>query len=76
MVDNPEPVIDFTAQDRCDAACPARAYTLAQHDEFGELLFCTHHSRKYRQTLFDDGWTIIDDAAGLEEIGYKIPELV
>lgn len=69
------PLIEFTAHDRCDR-CIGRAYTLAKHEEFGELMFCPHHSRNYRQALFDDGWEIIDDTLGLEELGYKIPELV
>lgn len=74
MVDNELPLIEFTAHDRCDR-CIARAYTLARRDNL-ELMFCPHHSKKVRQNLFDDGWEIIDDVLGLEELGYKIPELV
>lgn len=76
MVDENNPVIEFTANSRCDG-CGAQAYTVAQHDELGELMFCAHHSFDVRQKLFDDGWTITDDAAGLADIGYdEIPELV
>lgn len=74
MVHQETPVIEFTAADRCDR-CPGRAYTLARKDGL-ELLFCPHHSKAFRQTMFDNGWEIVDDAAGLEELGYKIPELV
>ena len=74
MVHEDNPVIEFTAQDRCDR-CIARAYTLARKDTF-ELLFCPHHSREFRQPLFDEGWEIIDDALGLEELGYEVPALV
>lgn len=75
MLDNETPMIEFSAQDRCDR-CIGRAYTLAKHEDFGELLFCPHHSRKVRQALFDEGWTIIDDTLGLEELGYSQLELV
>ena len=74
MVDEYFPVIEFNAQDRCDR-CGAQACTIAAKDS-GELLFCAHHSREVRQKLFDDGWTITDDAAGLEALGFKMPELV
>lgn len=74
MVDEENPVIDFNATMRCDR-CIARAHTLAKKDNM-ELLFCPHHSREFRQPLFDDGWEIIDDAAGYENLGYEIPELV
>lgn len=75
MIDEDFPMIDFSAQDRCDR-CIARAYTLAQHEEYGELMFCPHHSKEVRQNLFDEGWTIIDDALGLEELGYRELQLV
>lgn len=75
MIDYDAPMIDFSAEERCDR-CAARAYTLAQHPEHGELMFCMHHSKEFRQGLFDDGWEIIDDTLGLEEIGCKVPELV
>lgn len=74
MIDEKSPVIEFTAMDRCDG-CGAQAYTLARRDN-SELLFCANHSRRARQKLFDDDWEIIDDASGLEAIGYKMPELV
>lgn len=74
MVDNKMPVIEFTAHDRCDA-CGAQAYTLARHAEFGELLFCGHHSKAHRLSLFEEGWSISDDAEALESLGYQLPEL-
>lgn len=74
MVDEEFPVIDFNATMRCDG-CGAQAYTLARKNS-AELLFCAHHSKMSRQNLFDNGWTIVDDAAGLEDIGYEVPELV
>lgn len=74
MVHEELPLIEFTAQDRCDR-CGAQAYTLARREGF-DLLFCAHHSRENRDKLYDDGWEIIDDAAGLEQLGYNIPELI
>ena len=74
MIDTEQPVVEFTAYDRCDK-CRAQAYTLAKHEEFGELLFCGHHSKEYRMTLFESGWTIVDDLEALEDLGYTFPQL-
>lgn len=74
MIDEKSPVIEFTAQDRCDG-CGAQAYTLAAHEEFGELLFCGHHSREHRIKLFQEGWSISDDLEALENLGYTFPQL-
>lgn len=59
-------MIEFTALDRCDR-CGAQAYTCAR-SEFGELLFCAHHSRVYRDTLMDEGWEVIDDLEALSRL--------
>jgi hypothetical protein len=67
MIDAEDPVIEFTAEDRCDR-CGAQAYMLAQHEDFGELMFCAHHRREHVQTLFDEGWKIVDDYEGLERL--------
>lgn len=74
MVHEELPLIEFTAHDRCDR-CGAQAYTLAKNPDFGELLFCAHHSREYRLNLFQEGWSISDDAEGLESLGYSFPQL-
>jgi hypothetical protein len=74
MIDVDLPVIELNATHRCDR-CNAQACTVATKDAF-ELLFCGHHSKKNRQKLFDLGWTIIDDGVILEDLGYKMPELV
>lgn len=67
-------LIEFTAADRCDR-CGAQAYTMARKDDAkSELLFCRHHRRDHAELLMDEGWTIIDDVAGLEELEpYKAP---
>lgn len=68
MVDTKNPVLVFTAQDRCDA-CGAQAYSLAQHeDQSAELLFCLHHREQHIDRLLSDGWEIIDDHAAIEEL--------
>jgi len=40
----------FTATDRCDR-CAARATVLAFLRDGGELAFCEHHFRRYRDGL-------------------------
>lgn len=61
MVDINNPVLDFTAMDRCDG-CGAQAYVLAQHDELGEFLFCVHHCREHYNTLRRAGWEIFGNS--------------
>lgn len=65
MVDIDNPVLDFTAMDRCDR-CSAQALCLAQHEKFGELLFCGHHIRETEEALLDAGWELIYDGQQLE----------
>ena len=65
MVDIDNPVLDFTAMDRC-SRCGAQALALAQHEEFGEFLFCGHHMRDHEDFLLDSGWEIIWDGQQLE----------
>lgn len=71
MVDTENPVLDFTAMDRCDR-CPGQAVSLAQHEDFGELYFCFHHIFEHRNTLEDDGWAVIDDLGRYEELGITV----
>lgn len=68
MVDKNDPVLVFTAADRCDR-CGAQAYTLARHDDFpGELLFCLHHQRQVEDKLSDEGWELVSDWAAIENL--------
>lgn len=68
MVDKNNPVLVFTAYDRCDR-CGAQAYTLARHEDVaGELLFCLHHIRDSGDRLLDDGWEIISDEAAIADL--------
>jgi hypothetical protein len=61
-------VIVFTAADRCDR-CGAQAYFLAQRDDVAaDLLFCGHHGSEHTETLLIEGWTVISDHAGLEQL--------
>lgn len=67
MVDEDFPVIQFTAESRCDR-CGAQAYTLATHEEFTELMFCLHHRKEHFDSLLDKGWTVIDDNEAIERL--------
>lgn len=60
MIDMKNPVLDFSAEDRCDR-CGAQAYSLAQQVGFAELLFCLHHRKQNIDALLDNGWEVIDD---------------
>lgn len=72
MVDYEAPCIDFTAEDRCDR-CGAQAYTLARHEDFGELMFCLHHRRENVDILLDEGWEIIDDYEAMSRLADNFP---
>lgn len=72
MIDTEYPVIEFTANDRCDR-CGAQAYTMASKEGFSELLFCAHHRREFFDALYNDDWVIADDYEALEDlVGAKI----
>jgi hypothetical protein len=58
------PVLEFTAHDRCDG-CGSRAYTIAQHTEHSELLFCFHHRNELVKALEEEGWVLTDDEEGI-----------
>lgn len=75
MIDNDLPVIDFTAEDRCDS-CGAQAYAVAMKEGCADLLFCVHHRRKNYDALLDKGWMVIDDVAGLERLYPTLPASV
>lgn len=75
MIDTDLPVIEFTANDRCDA-CQAQAYAVAQKEGRADLLFCVHHRRKHYNALLDQGWMVIDDTAGLEQLYPDLPATV
>lgn len=67
LMDFEYPMVDFTANDRCDG-CGAQAYCMARHDELGELLFCIHHRRENYELLFSTGWEIVDNMEGLMQL--------
>lgn len=50
----------FTAHDRCDR-CNAQAYHSASKPGFTELLFCNHHYREHKDSLFENYWLIVSD---------------
>lgn len=75
MIDTDLPVIEFTAEDRCDR-CGAQAYAVAMREGLSDLLFCMHHRKRYFDALLDDGWTVIDDVAGLERLYPTLPASV
>ena len=49
----------LTAADRCDR-CGAQAYMRVEMMA-GELLFCVHHSREYRDTIRDVAVAVCDE---------------
>jgi len=67
MIDFDNPVIAFTALDRCDG-CGAQAYSVAQKEGHADLLFCAHHRREHYATLLDEGWSVTDDYEGIESL--------
>lgn len=68
MVHEDSPLIEFTADDRCDR-CGAQAYHLARHEQYGELMFCRHHLPEKRfDEMVADGWEIVSDYAGLDRL--------
>lgn len=71
MIDEDMPMIEFTANDRCDG-CGAQAYALARHEDFGELLFCIHHLKGVNQNLLDEGWQIVEDYEAIERELYDM----
>ena len=68
MIDQDNPVIELTADDRCDR-CNAQAIFLTRKDEL-EMLFCVHHLRQHKEKLIDAGFAIITDGVKAEEAGY------
>lgn len=66
MISTRNPCVDFNADDRCDR-CGARAYACASRDGM-ELTFCVHHIKQHALALEDDGWYIVYDTVGLEQI--------
>ena len=68
MLDENNPCVTFSAQDRCDR-CGAQAYSLAQREDLAsELLFCLHHRKSNYDRLLSDGWTIIDDYEAISRL--------
>ena len=55
----------LTAADRCDS-CGAQAYIRVQLDS-GELLFCSHHGRKYQEKLSTIAQSWHDESSRLFE---------
>lgn len=72
MVDIDNPVIELTTESRCDR-CGAQAYTLAEREDAGELLFCGHHFRENKAKLREGGWTIVHDTASMERDLIPVP---
>lgn len=72
MIAEEAPLIEFNAHDRCDR-CGAQAYTLASHEDFGELMFCLHHRKRHSDSLLDEGWTIVDDYEALSRLAPNMP---
>lgn len=55
-------VPNLTAVDLCDR-CPAAASTVAVMSGNRELLFCGHHTNKYRKALVEQGATLYSPEA-------------
>lgn len=73
MIDEDFPLLEFTANDRCDG-CGAQALVLATHAEHTDLLFCRHHYKASRDHLMDEGWALIEDYEAMSQ--YEEPAVV
>lgn len=60
------PTTALTAQDRCDR-CGAQAYVRVRLASGGELLFCSHHGRKYDEELRKIAIEIQDESDRLSD---------
>lgn len=70
MIDQDNPVIEFTTADRC-IRCGAQALVLARREETGtELEFCAHHIREHKNKLREDGFIFLADGVKSEEVGF------
>jgi len=56
---------ELTAADRCDR-CSAQAQVRAIMPGGGDLIFCSHHARKYEASLLKVGVRIIDPSTNAE----------
>lgn len=64
---NVVPAFEFNAFTRCDR-CGSQAYSHAQKNGHQALLFCMHHRNKHHSALLNTGWTVTDDAEGIESL--------
>lgn len=63
------PTRDLTVQDRCDR-CKAQAFyvgLLTLDNSELEILFCGHHGRNHTPALVEQGWTVLDFTARINE---------
>ena len=68
MLDMDNPLLEFTAHDRCDR-CGSQAYTLAKRDDMPtDLLFCLHHRKNHYEALLSDDWEIVDDYEAISRL--------
>lgn len=68
MLDMDNPLLEFTAHDRCDR-CGAQAYTIASREDMpSDLLFCLHHRKANYNALLEDGWEVIDDYEAISRL--------
>ncbi|MGH3341896.1 MAG: DUF7455 domain-containing protein [Carbonactinosporaceae bacterium] len=60
------PTKPLTARDRCDR-CGAQAYLRVVLVSGGELLFCAHHGKQYRENLEKVAAEIHDESSKLAD---------
>lgn len=66
MIDSKQPIVMFTAHDRCDR-CGSQAYFIFYRDNL-DLLFCMHHSKKHMDALVLDDWKFQYDADAIDRL--------
>lgn len=66
MIDTKNPIIEFSALDRCDR-CGAQAYMSAKRDSL-ELLFCLHHGKQHNLALELDDWILAYDIVAIDRL--------
>jgi ribosomal protein L37E len=59
-------LLSVSFEDRCDR-CGAQSFHVAHKGDL-KLSLCSHHERKLRKPLFNQGWEIIHDEESIDRM--------